>query len=465
MEQKWIGRTFNDRYEILELLGTGGMSSVYKAKDPHLDRVVAVKIIHPHLSVSDDFIRRFRAEAQSVAQLRHPNIVQVFDFDTSDDTAFIVFEFVPGENLQERLARMTEQGRVMPAEEVTSISGQIAGALDYAHERGLVHRDVKPANILLDVHGDAMLADFGIVKITDDVQHTATGAVVGTARYMSPEQIKGGQLDGRSDLYSLGIAMFEMASGQLPYRAESAMTIMIMHVNDPVPDMDGAGIADPLGAVITRTLAKNPEDRFATGSDLAAALREPDFVAQPASTASDPGPPASGVAGGAAAAVPEADVEPADSTGATSSRRSWRMPVAIGGAIVAVAAVIGVVVAMSSNGDDPARPVVGDSATPPETVAITDIGVAGGRFIVDYETFGYIEDMSSLHVHFYWNDIRDYEAGMGPYEQDWFVWAGPRPFDGYLVGDRPPGATEMCAVVANPDHTILTGTGNCMALP
>ena len=203
MEQEWIGRTFNDRYEILEQLGSGGMSSVYKANDPNLDRVVAIKIIHPHLSGSDDFIRRFRAEAQSVAQLRHPNIVQVFDFDTSDGVAYIVFEYVPGENLQERLARMAEQGRVMPPEEVTSISSQIAGALDDAHGRGLVHRDVKPANILLNVHGDAMLADFGIVKITDDVQHTATGAVVGTARYMSPEQIKGAQLDGRSDLYSL----------------------------------------------------------------------------------------------------------------------------------------------------------------------------------------------------------------------------------------------------------------------
>ena len=478
MEQEWIGRTFNDRYEILELLGTGGMSSVYKANDPNLDRVVAIKIIHPHLSVNDDFIRRFRAEAQSVAQLRHPNIVQVFDFDTADDTAYIVFEYVPGENLQERLARMTVQGRVMSAEEVTRISGQIAEALDYAHARGLVHRDVKPANILLDVHGDAMLADFGIVKITDDVQHTATGAVIGTARYMSPEQIKGAQLDGRTDLYSLGIAMFEMASGQLPYQAESAMTIMMMHISDPVPDMDGVGIANPLGAVITQTLAKNPADRFATGSDLAAALRDPAFVAAAPSTAPTPNPPVTGVEAGASAAFPDGEGEPTDPPGTVSTARSWRSPIAIGGAIIAVALIIGIVVMLSSRGDDtsnggdtgadaaePDALAAGDSSTPPETVAITDIGVADGRFIVDYETFGYTEDMLSLHVHFYWNDIREYEAGMGPYEQDWFVWAGPRPFDGYLVGDRPPGATEMCAVVANPDHTVLTGTGNCMALP
>lgn len=120
MEDDWVGRTFNGRYEILELLGTGGMSSVYKANDANLDRVVAIKIIHPHLSLNDDFIRRFRTEAQSVAQLRHPNIVQVFDFDTSDDTAYIVFEFVPGENLQERLARMAENGRAMSPEEVSS---------------------------------------------------------------------------------------------------------------------------------------------------------------------------------------------------------------------------------------------------------------------------------------------------------------------------------------------------------
>jgi len=455
MEDEWVGRTFNDRYEILELLGTGGMSSVYKANDPNLDRVVAIKIIHPHLSVNEEFIRRFRTEAQSVAQLRHPNIVQVFDFDSSDGTAYIVFEFVPGENLQERLERMSESGRLMSPEEVISISSQISSALDYAHGQGLVHRDVKPANIILDVHGNALLADFGIVKITDDIQHTATGAVIGTARYMSPEQIKGQSLDGRTDIYSLGVAMFEMSSGELPYTADSAMTIMMMHVNDPIPDMDVAGIEGTLGEVISRALAKLPDDRFASAGELVAALADPSY------TAPDPDAPAAVDTGSGSTADDTAAAAPV--AGDTGGRR--RLYAMAGGAL-AVAALIVVLVVWAFPGDDePNAAPAPDPGASSETVAITGIGVSDGSYIVDYETFGYTEEITGLHVHFYWNDIEDYEAGMGPYEQDWFVWGGPRPFDGYLVADRPDGATEMCAVVANADHTVVTGTGNCMALP
>lgn len=271
----WIGKTLGGRYQIESLLGQGGMSAVYKATDPNLGRVVAVKLIHPHLSSDPEFVRRFEEEARAVAQLRHPNIIQVYDFDHDGDAYYIVFEFVPGETLQARLKRMHEAGRRMTLEETVSISGQVADALHYAHNRGLIHRDVKPANVMLNVQGEPILMDFGIVKIVGGTQHTATGAVMGTARYMSPEQIKGERVDERTDLYSLGVMLFEMASGRAPFEADSAMTVMMMHVNDPVPDLSNLRPDVPLGLkrIINKALAKNQNERFQKAGALAEALR------------------------------------------------------------------------------------------------------------------------------------------------------------------------------------------------
>jgi serine/threonine protein kinase len=485
MNGDWVGQTFNDRYEILELLGTGGMSSVYKATDPNLNRVVAIKIIHKHLSVNADFLRRFSDEATAVAQLRHPHIVQVFDFDTYNDTAHIVFEFVPGENLQERFARLAESDESMPLDETIRISKQITQALDYAHSRGLVHRDVKPANIILDVHGNAFLADFGIVKIADSIQHTVTGAVIGTARYMSPEQIRGSQIDGRSDLYSLGVTMYEMASGSPPFRADSAMTLMMMHVSDPVPDMDAAGIPAPLGGIIERALAKDPEERFLTARDMSAALGAIDIAAPPPPTTAPlkapihpkvPRPvkashPPSVRSTEASESRPSTHrVTPKKPAGGTPKTPLSRLLAVVGAvAIFFTVFVAGFTLSSRTNDTDPETDGVGavtaDEQDAQETVAIRAITVEGDRFIVDYETMGYTEALPGNHVHFYWNTVSESQSGVGANEAEWFVWGGPPPFSGYRLTDQPETAQGICAVVANADHTIRLGTGNCVATP
>lgn len=277
----WIGKKLGGRYLIEELLGQGGMSAVYKAMDQNLNRVVAVKLIHPHLSSDPEFVRRFEEEARAVAQLRHPNIIQVYDFDHDEDVYYIVFEFVPGETLQARLKRLHENGRRMDIEKTISIGAQLADALDYAHGRSLIHRDVKPANVMLNMNNEPVLMDFGIVKIVGGTQHTATGAVMGTARYMSPEQIKGERIDERTDLYSLGVVLFEMAGGRPPFEADSAMTIMMMHVNDPVPDLRQLrpDVPPALTQVINKTLVKEKEKRFKRASEIARALRHPGLAA------------------------------------------------------------------------------------------------------------------------------------------------------------------------------------------
>lgn len=274
-EPSWIGRTLSDRYEIQELLGQGGMSAVYKANDPNLRRVVAIKMIHSHLSQDPEFVRRFEEEAASVAKLRHPNLIQVYDFNHDGDTYFIVFEFVPGESLQDRLKRTKKANRQMDVAEVTDIAAHCADGLQYAHTKGLIHRDIKPANIMLNVMGDPIIMDFGIAKIMGGTQHTATGAVLGTARYMSPEQIKGERIDPRTDIYSLGITIFEMLGGRPPFEADSAMTLMMMHMTDPVPNLRALRSDVPPGlvTVVNKALAKNEGDRYQTAGDLAAALR------------------------------------------------------------------------------------------------------------------------------------------------------------------------------------------------
>jgi serine/threonine protein kinase len=275
-KSQWIGKSLNGRYVIEEMLGQGGMSAVFKATDPNLKRVVAVKMIHSHLSNEPDFVRRFEEEAKAVAQLRHPNIIQVYDFNHDDDNYFMVLEFVPGETIQDHLKRLNASGRRLSITNALEYMIDICEAVDYAHQRGMIHRDIKPANLMLNVMGQAILMDFGIAKIVGGTQHTATGAVVGTAMYMSPEQIKGEHPDRRSDIYSLGVTLFEMVGGRPPFEADSAMTLMMMHINDPVPNPKDLNpeVPDDLVAVINKALAKHPNDRFQTAAQMATALRK-----------------------------------------------------------------------------------------------------------------------------------------------------------------------------------------------
>jgi serine/threonine protein kinase len=271
----WIGRTLGGRYRIDALLGQGGMSAVYKATDPNLKRVVAIKLIHPHLSVDPAFVLRFESEAAAVASLRHPNILQVYDFNNDSGIYYMVLEFIPGETLQERLKRLSAGNRQLPVEDALRFTINIADAVGYAHQRGMVHRDIKPANIMLDVQGQAILMDFGIVKILGGDSHTSTGAVVGTALYISPELIRGEVPDHRSDIYSLGVTLYEMLSGRPPFLADSAMTLMMMHLNDPVPDVRGfrPDIHPQVVEIIRKCLSKDRNDRYQSAAELAADLK------------------------------------------------------------------------------------------------------------------------------------------------------------------------------------------------
>ena len=270
------GQTIGGRYQIQSLIGQGGMASVYKAYDPNLRRAVAIKVIHPHLPNNPEFFRRFEEEATAVARLRHPNIVQMYDFNHDGDLYYMVMEFVMGETLQTRLKRLNTSKRRLTIKEVITFTAEICDAAYYAHQRGMIHRDIKPANIMLDVDGNAILMDFGIARIVGASQHTATGAVLGTAMYMSPEQIQGLQTDARADIYSIGIMLFEMLSGKPPFEADSAMTLMMMHLNDPLPDLHELqpDTSPELLAITIIALAKNRDDRYQSASEFANALRK-----------------------------------------------------------------------------------------------------------------------------------------------------------------------------------------------
>ena len=270
------GQTLSGRYQIQSIIGQGGMASVYKAYDTNLRRAVAIKIIHPHLSNNPEFVRRFEEEATAVARLRHPNIVQMYDFNHDGDLYYMVMEFVLGETLQTRLKRCNASKRRLSIKEVVSFTAEICDAAYYAHQRGMIHRDIKPANIMLGVDGNAILMDFGIARMVGASQHTATGAVMGTAMYMSPEQIQGLQTDARADIYSIGVTLFEMLSGRPPFEADSAMTLMMMHLNDPLPDLHELrpDISNDLLSITNIALAKNRDERYQSASEFAVALRK-----------------------------------------------------------------------------------------------------------------------------------------------------------------------------------------------
>jgi serine/threonine protein kinase len=279
MTTGWEGKVLGGRYEIGELLGQGGMSSVYKANDPNLRRPVAIKMVHPHLSNNPEFVRRFEEEAASVARLRHPNIIQVYDFSHEGDLYYMVMEYLAGETLQARLKRLNASGRRLPLRDALRYAADICKAAGYAHQRGMIHRDIKPANVMLDVHGNAILMDFGIARIIGGQQHTATGAVLGTALYMAPEQIQGLHPDARADIYSIGVLLYESLSGRPPFEADSAMTLMMMHLHDPVPDLEQfhPGIPEGVEQIVYRALEKDRTNRYQSGEEMATALQ--DFLA------------------------------------------------------------------------------------------------------------------------------------------------------------------------------------------
>jgi serine/threonine protein kinase len=252
------------KYRIIERLGRGGMADVYKAYHPRLDRYVAAKILHSHLADDSDFLTRFEREARAVANLRHPNIVQLFDYDVEDEQYYMVMEYVEGGTLKDHLQQLALKKEIMPSAAALTLFQQFAGALHYAHQQNMLHRDLKPANILLDAKGCALLADFGIAHIITDTRLTTTGALIGTPAYMAPEQGQGERATVASEVYAMGVILYEMVTGQVPYDADTPLAILLKHIHEPLPLPKEIipNISETLERVILKAMAKNPADRF-----------------------------------------------------------------------------------------------------------------------------------------------------------------------------------------------------------
>jgi serine/threonine protein kinase len=525
----WIGKSLSGRYQIQEILGQGGMSAVYKAVDTNLKRVVAIKLIHPHLSGDPTFIERFEDEAQAVAQLRHPNIIQVYDFNHDNDLYYMVQEYVAGETLQARLEKLHQAGKQMPLTQAVKYMIDICQAVGYAHERGMIHRDIKPANIMLDEQGKAVLMDFGIVKILGGEKHTATGAVIGTAAYMSPDVIRGEPPDARSDIYSLGVTLYEMVGGRPPFDADSVMTLMMKHLNEPVPDLSELrpDVPAELKSIIEKSLAKQREYRFGSAQDMAKALQKVLFLLESGA----PLQPAPRQATSAYVAVnppqrtpppPPAYVQVNPSRPAPTPRPGIRPAYLIGGGavllLIMIACIAGAVFLLPGllPGKASAAPgSVGQRTDPPTQIVVTELpptptatletvatlppqptsppaptqeptlavrptptvppGIPfvrinqitvddQNRYVVEYETFEYTEKLPGMHVHFFFNTVPAEQAGV-PGKGPWILYGGPRPFSGYKTSERPANASQMCALVANSNHSVQPDSGTCFPLP
>jgi tRNA A-37 threonylcarbamoyl transferase component Bud32 len=267
-----VGTLLSERYRLDAHVGTGGMSTVYRAFDTVLERQVAIKLMHREIASDSDQLERFRREARAVAQLNHPNIVGVIDAGEDAGTPYIVLEFVEGETLKERIRR---HGR-LPISEAVAYAIEIARALGAAHARRIVHRDVKPQNVLIDEEGTAKVTDFGIARSLAEEGLTADGRVLGTTDYVSPEQALGRPVGPQSDLYSLGVVLFEMLVGDVPFHGENQVAVAMKHVREELPDVQRRRpeVSSALAAVVDRATAKDLNRRYATVGDLIADLEE-----------------------------------------------------------------------------------------------------------------------------------------------------------------------------------------------
>ncbi len=279
MQQKLL----DGRYGISALLGSGGMAKVYLAHDEILGRDVALKVLREQYAENDEFVERFRREARAAASLSHPNIVSTYDRGCSEGGSYyIVMEYVPGGTLKDRIV---EDGPLDP-DRAAELAAQVASALGAAHERGVIHRDVKPQNVLLTASGDVRVTDFGIARAASEASLSGNSMILGTVSYMSPEQAQGKIVGPRSDLYSLGVVLHEMLTGRVPFEAETPMAVSMKHVHEPTPSLRETNTEVPKGldAIRTKLLAKNPDDRYASSAEVVEDLRrvrlgqEPLFV-------------------------------------------------------------------------------------------------------------------------------------------------------------------------------------------
>ena len=324
-----IGELLAGRYELQDVAGSGGMSSVYRARDTVLERTVAIKILHEHYSDDPEYVERFRREARALAQLNHPNIVTVIDRGEFEGRQFIVFEHVEGENLKEFVDR---EGQ-LPVDRALALVHQVARGLAFAHDHDVIHRDVKPHNVLIDEDGVAKVTDFGIARSLDPADGlTETGTLLGTSEYIAPEQASGARVDERSDQYSLAVVLYELLTGEPPYTGDNFMAVAMKHIQEPVPRVRDVrpDVAPRIDAIVARAMAKRPDDRFPSTEAMMAAL-------EAAQAGRDSAPvPVAQADDGATESIPVPGPLPA----VERSRRRFPLPIVIGLVGVGLAALV-----------------------------------------------------------------------------------------------------------------------------
>jgi Tol biopolymer transport system component/predicted Ser/Thr protein kinase len=367
------GRTLGN-YQIIEELGRGGMAVVYKAFQPSLGRYVALKVLPEYFQHDPEFIARFQREARAAAQLSHPNIVVIYDVGEQAGVHYIAMEYLDGGSLRDRL----EKGALSP-QEALRVIGQVGSALDFAHSRGLVHRDIKPANILFSADGRPKVTDFGIARANEGgTRLTRTGVLMGTPEYMSPEQVQGTVVDHRSDLYALGVMLYEMLTGQVPFQGETphATLYAVATQAPPAPRQVNPGLPPAIEAVILKALAKRPDDRFQRGADMAAALQAAmsrPAVAQHPERSERTGPQVAAPAYGQGRLPPTAGqgrLPPTTGRGrsAPTAKKGTAWVWIVGGAIVVLLAVLAVLLVLAGGG----------GSEPGPTTAITQVVIVEG---------------------------------------------------------------------------------------
>ena len=270
---QYIGKLLDNRYEILERIGTGGMAVVYKGRDQRLNRLVAIKILKEELAQDAEFRRRFHDESQAVAMLSHPNIMAVYDVSRSDSLDYIVMELIDGITLKQY---MQKKGEPLNWRESLHFITQIMRGLSHAHSRGIIHRDIKPHNIMVLRDGSVKVADFGIARLVSAAQNTLTQEALGSVHYISPEQARGSHIDCRSDIYSAGVVLYEMLTGRLPYEGDSPVSVAIQHINSiPLsPREINPDIPEALEAITMKAMASDVEKRYASADAMLADLEE-----------------------------------------------------------------------------------------------------------------------------------------------------------------------------------------------
>ncbi|MEG0441434.1 MAG: protein kinase, partial [Oscillospiraceae bacterium] len=271
--EEYIGKFLDNRYELLEVIGSGGMAVVYKARCHRLNRLVAVKILKSELAQDEEFRRRFHDESQAVAMLSHPNIVAVYDVSRSSELDYIVMELIDGITLKQY---MQKKGGPLNWREALHFITQIMRALSHAHSRGIIHRDIKPHNVMVLRDGSVKVADFGIARLASAAQNTLTQEALGSVHYISPEQARGSHIDARSDIYSAGVVLYEMITGRLPFEGESAVSVAIQHINSvPLSPRElNPEIPEALEAITQKAMATNMDQRYVSADAMLADLEE-----------------------------------------------------------------------------------------------------------------------------------------------------------------------------------------------